>query len=246
MPVIAVLGASGSYPLPGEPGISILYDDGESRIVIDCGEGCAGTLTGMGYSPCDVDSIFLSHIHIDHWAGLPQLAVARVAEGCPSLELVAGIGVHDFWDMIRRTLPRSLGVRLFKAEAGRELAISKASRIRFFETTHTVHTLGVTVYHDSEKVVTYTSDTSYSDELALHAMGSKLLIAEATLPSSLSRLAIAQGHLTVSDLYRLAAETRPGLVLAVHLTPHSLKELASTRPPKGIVAAALAGSRIIV
>src|SRR6476646_5698315 len=66
------LGTSGSVPSPrrGLPGLLVCR--GGERLLFDCGEGTQRQLLrSVGLS--DLDSVFLTHFHADHWLGLPGM-----------------------------------------------------------------------------------------------------------------------------------------------------------------------------
>ncbi|MDE3132252.1 MAG: ribonuclease Z, partial [Acidobacteriota bacterium] len=65
-------GTGGSLPtqLRGLPGL--LIRRGGERILVDCGEGTQRQLLrSIGLS--DLDEIFITHLHADHWLGLPGM-----------------------------------------------------------------------------------------------------------------------------------------------------------------------------
>jgi phosphoribosyl 1,2-cyclic phosphodiesterase len=63
----------------GSSGNAILVDDGETRVLVDCGIGpriLASRLKAAGVRPDEVSAILLTHEHIDHIKGVAQ-AVAK-------------------------------------------------------------------------------------------------------------------------------------------------------------------------
>lgn len=65
-------GSGGSVPSRGRGLPATLILRGGEEILIDCGEGTQRQLlrsTGLG----DIDDVFLTHLHADHWLGLPGL-----------------------------------------------------------------------------------------------------------------------------------------------------------------------------
>ena len=65
-------GTGGSVPSPrcGLP--AILIRRGGDRVLFDCGEGTQRQLVrSVGLT--DVDSVFITHFHADHWLGLPGM-----------------------------------------------------------------------------------------------------------------------------------------------------------------------------
>ena len=79
---ITVLGScSGTEPHPGRRYTAWVLekDDGE-LLWFDAGGGCASTAYEMGLNPLRIGAIFLSHPHLDHTAGLPELFQTIVKE----------------------------------------------------------------------------------------------------------------------------------------------------------------------
>src|SRR6476659_7656775 len=66
------LGTSGSVPSPrrGLPAVLVLR--GGERLLFDCGEGTQRQLLrSVGLT--ELDAIFITHLHADHWLGLPGM-----------------------------------------------------------------------------------------------------------------------------------------------------------------------------
>jgi ribonuclease Z len=65
-------GTAGSIPTARRGLPSVLVRRGGDRILFDCGEGTQRQLvSSVGLA--DLDDIFLTHFHTDHWLGLPGL-----------------------------------------------------------------------------------------------------------------------------------------------------------------------------
>jgi ribonuclease Z len=65
-------GTGGSVPSPRRGLPAILFCRGGDRILFDCGEGTQRQLVrSVGLT--DVDSVFITHFHADHWLGLPGM-----------------------------------------------------------------------------------------------------------------------------------------------------------------------------
>ena len=223
MALISIAGAGGSYPPPGMGGPSLVVEDG-AVAVLDCGEDCLRGLSLLGLSPCDPEIVYVSHVHIDHWAGLPALAVARIAEGCPRLRILAHPRVLDsgLATALQRVLPRSLDASIEPAESFTVGGLTA----HLFPVEHTVPTYGVLLERGGRRLVAYTSDTRPSQAIAQRLEGVEVLVAEATLPSRHGQVARDSGHSTVEGFLGLARQARPGLAIAFHLSPESLQELA--------------------
>jgi ribonuclease Z len=65
-------GTGGSVPSPRRGLPAILVRRGGTRILFDCGEGTQRQLMGsVGLT--DLDCVFITHFHADHWLGLPGM-----------------------------------------------------------------------------------------------------------------------------------------------------------------------------
>jgi ribonuclease Z len=65
-------GTGGSQPTPRRGLPAAVIRRGGDRILIDCGEGTQRQLvSSIGLA--DLDEIFITHLHADHWLGLPGL-----------------------------------------------------------------------------------------------------------------------------------------------------------------------------
>lgn len=93
------LGTEGG-PLPqadrSQPANAIVRDDG-SIMLVDAGDGAAEQLAKANLSITRVDTIFLSHLHFDHTAGVLGVLALRFQLGLPGVVTVYGPpGTADF------------------------------------------------------------------------------------------------------------------------------------------------------
>jgi ribonuclease Z len=65
-------GTGGSIPTAGRGLPALLVRRGGERILFDCGEGTQRQLV-RSVGLADLDAVFLTHFHADHWLGLPGL-----------------------------------------------------------------------------------------------------------------------------------------------------------------------------
>src|SRR3954469_14096069 len=65
-------GTAGSVPTPKRGLPAILLRAGGERILFDCGEGTQHQLLRSVGLP-ELDAVFLTHLHLDHWLGLPGM-----------------------------------------------------------------------------------------------------------------------------------------------------------------------------
>src|SRR5215210_4637334 len=65
-------GTAGSVPTARRGLPALLLRAGGERLLFDCGEGTQRQLLRSVGLP-DVDAVFITHFHADHWLGLPGL-----------------------------------------------------------------------------------------------------------------------------------------------------------------------------
>jgi ribonuclease Z len=70
---IVFLGTSGSKPTKhrGLPSIALIFDG--DIYLLDCGEGTQRQILNSGLNSNKIKCVFISHLHGDHWFGLPGL-----------------------------------------------------------------------------------------------------------------------------------------------------------------------------
>jgi ribonuclease Z len=66
------VGTGGSVPGPRRGLPALLVRRGGDRLLFDCGEGTQRQLV-KSVGLADLDSVFLTHFHADHWLGLPGM-----------------------------------------------------------------------------------------------------------------------------------------------------------------------------
>ncbi|MGI5894118.1 MAG: MBL fold metallo-hydrolase [Candidatus Merdivicinus sp.] len=72
--ILHILGScSGTEPMPGRHHTSVALESGGKLYFLDAGEHCGYSSHLLGIDQLNLDSIFISHTHMDHIGGLPHL-----------------------------------------------------------------------------------------------------------------------------------------------------------------------------
>ncbi len=121
---LTFLGTSGSIPTPqrGLPAIALKRE--RELLLFDCAEGTQRQMARAGLSPLKLDTIFITHLHGDHFLGLAGLVQTMSLTGrerklevyCPKGE---GERIKDYLQIPHYTLTFEVEVR--ELEAGEEL-----------------------------------------------------------------------------------------------------------------------------
>ncbi len=76
---------AGTEPMPDNLHTSLLLEAGDHLYFFDAGESCSRTAHLLGHDLTRVRAVFLSHAHMDHVGGLPNLLwTVRKLHGLPS------------------------------------------------------------------------------------------------------------------------------------------------------------------
>ncbi|MGA7397217.1 MAG: MBL fold metallo-hydrolase, partial [Solirubrobacterales bacterium] len=183
-------------------------------ILLDCGNGVFGKLRSY-HDYVDVDAIFISHLHADHFMDLVPYAFALThaprqqpvpVDRWPGTDhpsrppLYAPPGSRETF----RTLGSTFGMKNLIEDAFNlteydpsETVTVDSLTVSFREVPHYTQTFAMGITGPSCPRITYGADCRPNDALVEFAKETDLLIAEATLPRP-ERTGI-RGHLTPSE-----------------------------------------------
>jgi ribonuclease Z len=104
---IVFLGTSASAPTARRGTSSLLVRRGGDRLLFDCGEGTQRQLLRSSVGLVDLEEIFLTHLHADHYLGLPgMLKTFSLRTRDTPLRIYGPPGLEDLFDALRRIFGR--------------------------------------------------------------------------------------------------------------------------------------------
>ncbi len=215
------LGVAGAGGPPSFARSCFLVETGDSTLLLDIGEGCGWRLVELGLSLCDIDYIFISHGHFDHYSGLFDATVRAAITGCRKARLLVHKSVRE-----ELFLPRLRSVELIVDTIGDEwVRVGEETRLKAVESCHTVPTYGAIVEYRGASLY-YTSDTKLCSSIVENVRGKSLVLAEATIPNGLEEVAMEHRHMTVQQAVSLTRYMDPGSLLAlVHRSVESERQV---------------------
>ena len=146
---VAFLGTGGSVPTARRATASVLVARGGDRIMFDCGEGTQRQMQ-RSLGLVQVDEIFLTHFHADHFLGLPGLIKTYdLTDRERPLTIYGPTGLRELFATLRPILGRSrYEIDLIELEPGEAVA-HDGYEIRPFEVEHRVRACGYALVEES-------------------------------------------------------------------------------------------------
>ena len=202
---VRFLGAGDAVGSGGRFQACISLRTAATHALLDCGASSLVAMKQQGVDPASVDAVLVTHLHGDHFGGIPFLVLdAQFARRTRPLLLAGPPGfrerVHQAMEVL---VPGSAGAkRAFELEV-RELPERVEARVGSFVITpfavrHAsgapAHALRVAA---QGKVVAYSGDTEWTEALLEAARGADLFVCEAyffekTVPYHLSYATLRQ------------------------------------------------------
>ena len=220
---LTFLGTGSAMPTGERHQSGVLLEAGGDRLLVDCGSGVLHRLaeTDAGYE--GVDTVLLTHHHIDHVSDLAPLLKAKWLAGTTSLTLAGPPGTADLLDgllsvheymqdrleiTVREVTPGSFELPGLEVDA-------MATRHSMPCHAYRMATAGADT--DSGDDVTFSGDTEAIEDLAAFADGSAVLVHDFSFPDGVD----VSNHPTPSSLGDALAGHEFGTVYLTHLYPHT-------------------------
>ena len=193
-------------------------------LLFDCGAGTIWSLAEAGLDYRDLDSLWFTHFHPDHTAGLvPLLFAARSPLYGREKPLIingpAGLkdffrrlhGVYGSWIELDSAL---LTIEEIDHTGATEMKLP-LGKLSALPVEHTKESLGYRLETKDGLVFAYSGDTEYCDNLVTLAREADLFFCECSFPDNLK----TTGHLTPEWVGRVAQEADCKRLVLIHLYP---------------------------
>jgi len=226
---LIILGSGTSVPHPqrASPSIALFIDD--QFLLMDIGPGTLRQLAIAGLTFQDIDYVCISHFHPDHTADLIHFLFATryppILRTRKPFTIIAPETFNQFLTLLKRPYGNWLELPdgLMKIE---ELNTGDKDKKEFDTFTivsapvnHTPHSLGFRIEDGSGKIIVYSGDTGYCEEIVDLARDADLLILESSFPDGQG----IEGHLTPSQAGDIATRSGVKRLLLTHFYPECLK-----------------------
>jgi ribonuclease Z len=146
---IVFLGTSGSAPTANRGAPALLVRRGGDRLLFDCAEGTQRQLMRSRVGLPDLDEVFISHFHADHYLGLPgMLKTFALRQRETPITIYGPPGLRELFAALKRVFGRlSYPVEVVEVRAGEALE-RDGYRILVFPVHHGVSAVGYALVED--------------------------------------------------------------------------------------------------
>jgi ribonuclease BN (tRNA processing enzyme) len=181
------LGAGDAFSAGGRHQAGYLVSGESTTFLLDCG---ATTLTAMQrdrVDPARIDAVLISHLHGDHFAGLPFLFLQytyeqrrqrplRVAGPVGTEERVTAVFRATYKELAKKGMPFPLQF----IELGPDTTTAvEAVSVAAFRVPHQEHDISLALrVRVDDKVILYSGDTGWTEGLIEWSQGTDLFICE--------------------------------------------------------------------
>lgn len=184
---LTCLGTSDAFGSVGRHNAGYLVETPETKILLDAGPSVLAAMKSLGRNPNEVDAIVVSHLHGDHFGGIPFLLLDFTYESkrTRKLEIVGPPGTEERILRLYHTLYSErhneqlpFPVRFTEVRDGSAYEVADA-RIESFHVPHQENelSLGHGVSSAGTKIV-YSGDTPWTEDLIAKSSGADLFLCE--------------------------------------------------------------------
>src|SRR5581483_9924016 len=235
---VVLLGTGTPNPDPGAMGPAVAVISSNRVYLVDSGPGVVRRAAQAGIKMEQLTRAFLTHLHSDHTAGLPDLILTPAVTGRKEpFEIYGPPGTHAMTSHIMKAYREDMSIRLH----GLEPAVPRAYVVHAHDVAPgevyrdgTIRVIAFTVNHGAwkhaygyrfeapDKTIVFSGDTTYSPSLIAAAKGCDILVHEVYSEKALdARTKDWQTyhrayHTSGRDLGRVAAQVQPKKLVLYH------------------------------
>ncbi len=146
---VVFLGTSGSAPTAQRAPAATLVRHGGDRLLVDCGEGTQRQLLRSDLGLPELEEVFITHLHADHYLGLPGMMKTFALRGRETPLTVYGpSGLRELFGVLRRVFGRlTYPLSLVELAPG-DVLEHGSYRLMVFRTHHGVESIGYALLED--------------------------------------------------------------------------------------------------
>ncbi len=226
--IVRFLGSGDAFGSGGRFQTCLHLETAGAQALVDCGASSLVAMRRFGVDPATIDAVLLTHLHGDHFGGLPFLVLdGQFRRRTRPLTIAGPAGVEArvreamevFFPGSSR-VERRFALRFLEWCAGTPLELAGVTTTPF----EVVHASGATAYAlrlaCEGKVVAYSGDTEWTDVLLDAARDADLFVAEALFVDKHIKF-----HLDLTTLLARRALLACRRLVVTHMNDDTLRRL---------------------
>lgn len=217
---VTFLGTGSAMPT-GHRVQSGLLVEADDPLLVDCGSGVLHSLsrTDVGYE--GVETVLLTHHHLDHISDLDVLMKARWLAGEPSLSLVGPPGTKELVEdllAVHEYMQGRLEMDIQEIGGGETISLA-GIEVQTHETTHSMTCLAYRFDPPNGPAFVFSGDSEARADLCRFADGAAAFAHDCSFPDDVD----VSNHPTPERLGRALADSgaEVGRLYLTHLYPHT-------------------------
>ena len=221
---VTILGSGTGFPDAERFAPAVLVQTPDALVLFDAGPGILRRLAQAKVDPRQLDAVVLTHFHVDHCAGVPELLFAfwhpRLLRSRP-LSIWGGPGLSRWMGGLRTSWPKHTagnGYELSEHELDPGIHPIRDMRLDAIRVAHKPESLAFRVHGPSGEVLALSGDSSPCEGLIACARAADLFLCECTTVTELP----APSHLTARQAGAAAACAGSRRLCLTHLGPDTV------------------------
>jgi len=215
---LTILGSGTCVPSLKRNAAGYFLEQGAYRVLIDCGSGTLLQLEKAGKGYKDIDAVFITHSHPDHFADLmPFMHALLATPGFRREQSLTLFGSSSFLEYFDRAVVSVLGgvrnLPLTLVEVTDRFD-SGPFQVLSTRTLHSADSMAFRFEHADRSVV-FTGDADYDQAIITLSENADLLIADCSFPEALK----VTGHLSSKECGLVAQKAGVKKLVLSHLYP---------------------------
>ena len=245
---LSILGSGAALPTGSRRCSAQVLNIGGFKMLIDCAEGTQDRIRHNRIRLQSISTVLISHLHGDHFFGLPGLlSTMHLCGRTEPITVVAPLGAREVVETTFRLTGNHVDYpiewhEMDFAEGEQRVFENRYCTVDAFPLVHSVPDYGFRIsskfrVRSSEFMDTtdssansalstqhstlayaYCCDTAYTEDIVPHIKGVDLLCLECTFANELSDIALQRQHLTASQAGRLAQLAEVKQLLLTHIS----------------------------
>ena len=210
---VTILGSGGALPPAGRAQTGIFIDKATDCLLLDCGSGVLWRLAQAKIELARLNTILLTHLHLDHMSDLLPLLTARWLNGQAETQLYGPEGTEALLrDLIAHYdyVQEHVHLSITELQGGDAFA-ARGFQIECLKTEHGTPALA----YKFERSFVFSGDTVPLTQMAQFAGGCKLLLHECSLPDGVA----APHHSRPRELGEALADCDAAKLVLTHFYP---------------------------